>query len=267
MDLGVRDKGYLVVGGTSGMGLSTAEQLAAEGARVVVVGRDEARAQAAEKRLRDAYGADVYAVPGDVSQPGAAEVIVAEAIERLGTIRGLAVTTGTDFDEYHPLLETTPENWEVTFRGVLMGTVWSVQALVPHLVDNGGGTIVTTAAYSIRSPKDHLLPYSTLKGSVSVFTKSIAKSLGPQGIRANCVCPGAIETEPMAAMRLAVAAERGWPVEETIERLMVDEWHMDVGLRRPGRTVEAGELFAFLLSERAAYLTGAVVNIDGGTDF
>jgi NAD(P)-dependent dehydrogenase (short-subunit alcohol dehydrogenase family) len=69
------------------------------------------------------------------------------------------------------------------------------------------------------------------------------------------------------ALRGILADERGWPFEEAIERIMVDEWHLDVALGRPGRSIEVGELVAFLLSERAAYLTGALINIDGGTTF
>ncbi|MEX5711913.1 SDR family oxidoreductase [Parafrankia sp. FMc6] len=87
------------------------------------------------------------------------------------------------------------------------------------------------------------------------------------GVRANCVCPGAIETGSLAALRGALARERGVPPAGLLEQVMVDEWHMDVALRRPGTPGEVGDLFAFLLSPRAGYLTGAVINIDGGTQF
>jgi NAD(P)-dependent dehydrogenase (short-subunit alcohol dehydrogenase family) len=81
------------------------------------------------------------------------------------------------------------------------------------------------------------------------------------------LCPGAIETASLAAMRQALAQQRGLPPEGLLEQVMVDEWHMDVALGRPGTPTEVGELFAFLLSPRAGYLTGAVINIDGGTQF
>ncbi len=84
---------------------------------------------------------------------------------------------------------------------------------------------------------------------------------------ANCVCPGAIETAGLAALRKQLATARGVPEEGVLEQVMVEEWHMDVALGRPGRPEEVGELFAFLLSPRAGYLTGATINIDGGTDF
>jgi 3-oxoacyl-[acyl-carrier protein] reductase len=141
------------------------------------------------------------------------------------------------------------------------------RAAVPRLVAGGGGAIVTTAAYSFHSPKAHQVPYSTLKAGVATLTKNLAKAYGPAGVRANCVCPGAIETDVLAALRTSLAVERGWPVEESLERAMVDDWGMHVALGRAGRPEELGDVIAFLLSERASYLTGALVNVDGGTDF
>ena len=148
-----------------------------------------------------------------------------------------------------------------------MGTVRTVRAAVPHLVAGGGGTVVTTGAYGIRAFHPDRLPYVTLKSGLVAFTKTIAKAYGRAGARANCVCPGAIETDSLAAPRQALASQRDLPPEGLLEQVMLDEWHMDVALGRPGTPQEVGELFAFLLSQRAGYLTGAVINIDGGTHF
>jgi NAD(P)-dependent dehydrogenase (short-subunit alcohol dehydrogenase family) len=126
---------------------------------------------------------------------------------------------------------------------------------------------VTTAAYSIRAPKAHQFPYATLKAGVATLTKNVAKSFGHLGVRANCVCPGATETEILASLRASVAESRRWPYDEALERVMTEEWGMQVALGRPGRPEELGDVIAFLLSERASYLTGATVNVDGGTDF
>jgi NAD(P)-dependent dehydrogenase (short-subunit alcohol dehydrogenase family) len=149
---------------------------------------------------------------------------------------------------------------------VLLSTVRSVQAALPYLRRNGG-TVVTTSAYGIRAPEIAWLPYASLKSAVATFTKGIAKAYGRSGVRANCVCPGAIETDSLARLRQRIAAERGIPPEGALEQVMVEEWHLDVAMRRPGRPSEVGELIAFLLSPRAGYLTGALINIDGGTNF
>jgi NAD(P)-dependent dehydrogenase (short-subunit alcohol dehydrogenase family) len=157
--------------------------------------------------------------------------------------------------------------WADAVEDVLMGTVRTVRAAVPHLVAAGGGTVVTTGAYGMRAYHPDRLPYVTLKSGVAAFTKTIARAYGRRGVRANCVCPGVIETDGLSAVRQALARERGVPSEGLLERVMVDEWHMDVALGRPGNPVEVGELYTFLLSPRAGYLTGAVINIDGGTHF
>ncbi|MDO8730959.1 MAG: SDR family oxidoreductase [Actinomycetota bacterium] len=263
MDLLVRDKGYLLVGGTAGMGLAGARALAADGASIVVVGRDRERADRAAAELIEAGASKAQGLAFDVSKEGDAARAVASAVEFLGRLDGIGVTTGTK--GFMPL-ESADEEWTAAFRDVLLGVARSVEAALPHLIETRG-TVVTTAAYSVRSPELARLPYASLKGSVALFTKGIAKAYGAKGVRANCICPGAIETDGLHAMRQRISDERGWPYESTIERIMVEEWGMHVALGRPGKPEEVGELIAFLLSPRAGYLTGALVNIDGGTDF
>jgi NAD(P)-dependent dehydrogenase (short-subunit alcohol dehydrogenase family) len=266
MDLGVRDRNYLIVGGTAGMGLATATVLAAEGARVALVGRDAIRAQRAAHVVAAGGGA-VLAVVGDVNGEGEAERIVDEAVAALGPLAGVAVTTGTNVAVHTEPGRSTDEVWAEAFDDILMGTVRPVRAAIPHLVASGGGTVVTTAAHSIRGFPPARLPYVTFKSGVAAFTKVIARAYGAEGVRANCVCPGAIETGSLAGLRAQLAHQRGVSPEGLLEKVMVEEWHMDVALGRLGLPEEVGELFAFLLSPRAGYLTGAVINIDGGTEF
>ena len=270
MDLGVAGRVYVLFGGSAGIGRSAAEVLAADGATVVLAARTAERRDRAVAELAAApagAGGTVVGVAADLSIEGDAERVVAEVVERFGRLDGMAVTTGLGMHGQVDLLGGSDDDWTRTFDDVLLGTVRACRAAVPALVEGGGGTIVTTAAYSIRAPKAHQVPYGALKAGVATLTKNIAKTFGAQGVRANCVCPGATETEILASMREHYAAERGWPVEEALERVMVEDWGMKVALGRPGRPDEAGDLIAFLLSSRAGYLTGATINIDGGTDF
>ena len=263
MDLQIGDKSFLVVGGTAGMGLAAATAIAAEGAAVAVAGRDAERAAVAAASVAAAGALAAHGITGDVSVEGGAAAVVAEAVERLGGLDGLVITTGLIG---HEPIGISDDRWVEVFRDVLLGTTRTVEAALPHLVASKGA-IVTTAAYSIRAPEIARLPYATMKSAVAVFTKGIAKTYGKQGVRANCVAPGAIETDALTAIRQQVSDAKGIPYDEALERVMVEEWHLDIALQRPGKPSEVGALMAFLVSPVAGYLTGALINIDGGTNF
>src|SRR5215471_2477698 len=266
MDLGVRDRAFVVFGGTRGIGFAAAQALVRDGASVAVVGRDADRAANAAESLTKTGDGHAIGVTGDLCTDGEADRVLAAVRDELGALRGVAVTTGLGIKGQRSLLDAADDDWKHTFDDVLLANVHACRAAVPFLVDAGGGAIVTTAAYSVRAPKPHQAPYASLKAAVATLTKTIAKSFGAQGVRANCVCPGATETEILAAMRVAYARDRGWPEDEALERAMTEDWGMHVALGRAGKPGEVGDVIAFLLSERAGYVTGALVNVDGGTD-
>lgn len=260
MDLGVRGKSYVLVGGTAGMGLAAARALACDGASVAVIGRDPGRSKSAADELVAVGAASAHGLAFDVSRPGAAQAAVDEAARILGRLDGIAITTGTA--GMMPI-DSDDAAWEAAFRDVLLATVRSVQAALPFLAVNGGA-IVTTAAYSARSPHEPRLPYASLKSAVATFTRGVARTHGKAGIRANSVAPGAVETDALHAIRGYVAENKGYPYEEALERALVEDFGFDAALGRPGQPDEIGALIAFLLSDVCAFLTGQTIYADGG---
>lgn len=263
----MRGARFLLFGGSAGIGLAAATALAADGAALALVGRDRERAARAADELASRYDTPVRAICGDLARAGEAERITEQALDELGGLQGMAITTGLGARGQRQLLDATDADWAATFEDVLLATARACRAVVPALVAGGGGAIVTTAAYSVRAPKPNQVPYASLKAAVATLTKAIAKAHGPDGVRANCVCPGATETAVLAALRAQLAAQHGWPRETALERALAENWGMRIVLGRAGRPEEVGDVIAFLLSARSSYLTGALLNVDGGTDF
>ncbi len=256
----VDGKNFLIVGGTAGMGFAAAEILAQSGARVALIGRDPDKAAAKAVSL----GGDAIS---DGSDDGGIEAAIARMADRMGSIDGLAVTAGP-IARRGGILELDDDDWQQSFDTIFMLTMRSIRAALPLLAAGGGGSIVTTAAYSVRAPKRILPHYAAMKAAVVSLTKNVAIYHAGEGIRANCIAPGAIATEALDGAR-EIAAERFPDIEdnEALNKVMIEDWGMQVAQNRVGLPHEAGELIAFLLSPAAAYLTGALINIDGGTNF
>lgn len=239
---------HIIVGGTSGIGWAAAEILAARGARVALIGRNGARAR------ETALALSPLAI-GEGADDGGLESAVVRAIAALGGLDGIACTAGP-IAVRGDLLTLPDDAWQESFETQLMTVVRSARAAIPAMIAQGGGAFVATAAYSIRAPKAELAHYTAMKAAIPIVTKSIAKTYGAQGIRANCVAPGAIATRSITG----VADADRW-------RHMRETYGMKAGLDRIGEPHEVGDLIAFLLSGEASYLSGATINIDGGTDF
>ena len=266
MDLGIKDKVFVIVGGTSGMGLATARELAREGAAVALVARTAERGEQVAAGVRKETGSDVRMFPADACNTKDIEDAVATIVSQMGAVNGLAVTAGNTLN-HDSFIDLTDAHWEAHFQTILMSVVRSCRAVLPHMIAAGGGTIVNVSAYSIRSQKLALSAYSAMKAAVASITKNIAVNYGAHGVRANTVCPGFIFTDFMNDKAEQLSKRLGLPPEEALSKSMRDEWGMKVALDRVGRPQEIGELIAFLLSGRGGYTSGALINSDGGTQF
>jgi len=266
MDLEVRDRVFVLVGGVGGMGFDTARLLAREGARVALVGRTRERGELRARTIREETGADVRMFVADGTVKGSIEKAMDAIMGQFGQVNGLAVTAGT-LQTRKSILDLSDDDWERYFQVHLMLTIRACRAAIPHLITAGGGTIVTTAAYSIRAQKPPLLGYATMKAAIASMTKNLALTYGVHGIRANTVCPGFVASESAEGVIKKAVEKYALPPLEAIGKAMVEDYKMDVALGRVGRSEELADLFAFLLSSRAGYLTGATINCDGGTQF
>lgn len=268
MDLDLRKKVIAIVGGSTGMGYAAAEVMAAEGATLALLCRDTQRGQLKADALEQRFDVDVGVFAADATQSGALDAAINAVATTFGGLDGLAVTAGP-MQKMAPFVDLLDEDWSSYFESQLMTTVRACRAALPLLQTRGGGNIVVTSAYSIHHQSPTLAAYSAMKQGIAGIAKNIAKNWGGKNIRCNCIAPGAIASESLDEARKMAVAKYGdtLSADAALNKFMIDEWGLDVALQRVGQPREVGELIAFLLSNRASYMTGALINIDGGTDF
>jgi NAD(P)-dependent dehydrogenase (short-subunit alcohol dehydrogenase family) len=258
MELGLRRKVVLIVGASSGIGAATARLLSAEGARVALVARGGSALAELSAQLGSAES--VLPITADASVSGAMDDAVARTVAHFGALHGLAVIAAP-MGARAPLGDLSNADWEFYYRNSLMVAVEACRAAIPQLARHPSSSAVLTSAYSIRAQKPQLVAYTAMKSAVASISKNLAKTYGGQGLRVNCIAPGIIVGKGGLTEESDVPQERAR--YESVRR----EFGMTVALERAGRHEEFADLIAYLLSERASYVSGATINIDGGTDF
>jgi 3-oxoacyl-[acyl-carrier protein] reductase len=247
MDLGLRDRVYVVTGGSRGLGLATAQALAADGARVVLSARDAAAVAAAVAGLGAGNAAGLAA---DLADPAAAGQLVAAARATFGRLDGALISVGGP--PGGTVMSTSDDARRAAFESVFLGAVRLARTLGSELGE--GGSIAFVLSTSVRSPIDSLALSNGLRPGLAGVAKSLADELGPRGIRVNGLLPGRIATGRVRELD----ARRGAPEEVRAE-------HSEgIPLRRYGTPEEFGRVAAFVLSPAASYLSGAMIPVEGG---
>ena len=247
MDLGLEGKAAIVGGASAGMGFAIAQALAAEGCAVTMCARDDARLQASAARI-----AGAIAIAGDVRDPAVLERLVNETVAARGRLDIVVNNAG---GPPPGTFESTPdEAWADAFELSLRSVIRLTRLALPHLRASGSGRVVNITSWSVREPIPHLILSNAIRPGVLGWAKSVAHELGRDGITVNTIAPGKVATGRMRELWEArpdpAAAEAG------------DIATIPVG--RMGKPEEIAAAVAFLCSERAAYISGVVLPVDGG---
>jgi 3-oxoacyl-[acyl-carrier protein] reductase len=241
VDLGLNGRTALVCGASSGLGLASAEALAEEGANVVLFAR---RADELEDHAERLAG---VAVAGDVRDDADLERAVSTAVDSFGGLdvlvwNGGGPPPGTAGDADDASLESA-------YRLLLRSAVTLVRVCLPHLERSQAGRIVAITSLAAQEPTTHLALSNTFRPALTGWLKTLSREVGPSGITVNCVAPGRLATARLEELY------PGGPTEEQLE---------EIPLRRWGQPRELGDVVCFLASERAQYVTGQTVAVDGG---
>lgn len=253
MELGLRGKVALVTAASKGMGKASALTLAEEGARVAICARTEADVRAAADDIRAKTGADVFWMRADVTRADEVKAFVAKTIERFGGVDILVANAGGP--PRGTLEEMTDEQWHAAYDVTVVSVVRLIREVLPSMRARRWGRILTIQSVSVKQPVDGLLLSNATRPGVAGLMKTLVPDLGKDNITINVVCPGPILTDRY----LGGARHAGVPVEEYVARGAAT-----IPLRRIGTPQEFANVIAFLASERASYVTGVVLPVDGG---
>lgn len=263
MDLGVAGAAAAISGGSKGMGRAAAEFLAGDGCRIGVIARDLEVAEQTAAHLKELGSPDAFAVRADVGVPADVDNAFREIGDRWGELNILVNAPGPrgggSFEEL------TDEDWLDAINLGLLGMVRCIRAALPLMRAAEWARVVNVSAHSTRRQSPAIISYTAAKAATSSASKNLARSLAADGIIVNTVSPGSFMT-PTLATYLERSGRDPTDAYGAYEQLM-SEYEAACDLKRVGWPEEIGAVIAFLASKRNSYMTGADVNVDGGTDF
>jgi NAD(P)-dependent dehydrogenase (short-subunit alcohol dehydrogenase family) len=260
MDLGLQDKVAIITGGSDGIGKAAALSMAKEGAAVVIVARRPDVLDQAAQEIMTATEGQVMSISADVTDPGTAKSIVQSTLDKFGRVDILVNNAGTSMAKAFE--DVSHEDWEFDFELKVWGAVRLIQESIPEMRKVGGGRIINVTNLGGRTPGPSSMPTSISRAAGIAITKGLSKDLASDNILVSTVCIGLIKSgQHQKRFDARIQSEPDLNLDAFYNQLAVGR---QVPLGRVGEPEEAGDVIAFLASDRASYLTGIAVNLDGG---
>jgi 3-oxoacyl-[acyl-carrier protein] reductase len=257
MDLGLKNRVALVAASSQGLGLATAEAFAAEGCRVAMCSRNQQTLQAAAAKIRKQHDAEVFAQPLDVAGSAAVARFVAHVAAKFGSVDICVTNAGGP--PAKGFLSTTLDDWQRALELNFLSTIHFAREVIPYMQRNHWGRIITITSITTKQPVADLVLSNAVRAAVVGLVKSLANEFGKDGILVNNVGPGFTATDRLKELATARSSATGKNEQE-----ILDAWAADTPLKRLGEPRELAETIVWLASERASYVTGQTVLVDGG---
>ena len=257
MDLGLKNKVALVAAGSRGLGRAVAEELAAEGASLVLCARDSSTLDETAAAIAKSNEAHVLAVPADVTVTDDIKRVVNTGIERFGRIDILVTNAGgPPAGRFEQL---THEQWEHAIRLTLFSAIELTRQVLPGMKERRWGRILNITSIAVKQPVENLLLSNSLRAGLTGFARTLANEVAADGITVNNIMPGYTRTERLDELAQMMAEKQGISADE-----FRGKWEKEIPMGRLGEPREFAALATFLVSERASYITGTSIQVDGG---
>jgi 3-oxoacyl-[acyl-carrier protein] reductase len=257
MDLGLGGKVALVCAASRGLGKACAEVLSQEGATVAICSRDLVSLERTAADITAQTGHEVFPFACDLGNHDQVDILVSKVLETCGHLNIVVHNAGGPPSK--PAAAVTDAEWDASLRLNLQSLIWLAQAAVPAMRQEGAGRIIAITSVSVKHTLDNMVLSNTTRLGVAGFAKTLANELAPDNILVNVVCPGPTATQRMKDI-IATQAEQ----KELPEAEVAQTWTKLIPLGRLGEPAEFGNVVAFLASDRASFITGAVIPVDGG---